>query len=173
MKLSLSEQLILGILSEQDRHGYEIEKIINERGMRKWTEVGFSSIYFVLDKLEAKGLATSTVTAGKEKKQFAITDTGISELKHKAIMLITERQPANSHLMTGLATSQLIKSTTLHTALKKRRGTLATDLAALQNKQSSLLHAPRSAQQLFSLSEALLRAELNWINEELKRRDKK
>jgi DNA-binding PadR family transcriptional regulator len=61
MKLSLSEQLILGILSEQARHGYDIEKIIIERGMRKWTVVGFSSIYYVLERLEEKGLATSSM----------------------------------------------------------------------------------------------------------------
>ena len=39
---SLTEELILGILAEQPRHGYQIEKLIEERGMRKWTDVGFS-----------------------------------------------------------------------------------------------------------------------------------
>ena len=81
MKLSLSEQLILGILSDQDRHGYDIEKVITDRGMRKWTDVGFSSIYYVLERLEAKGLATSSDTQGKEKKQYSITDIGVSVLK--------------------------------------------------------------------------------------------
>ena len=73
MKLSLSEQLILGILSEQARHGYDIEKIIIERGMRKWAVVGFSSIYYVLERLEEKGLATGDDTQGNEKKQYSIT----------------------------------------------------------------------------------------------------
>jgi DNA-binding PadR family transcriptional regulator len=45
--------------------------------MRKWTEVGFSSIYYVLEKLELKGLATSTDAQGNEKKQYSITDTGV------------------------------------------------------------------------------------------------
>ena len=45
IKTSLTEELILGILAEQPHHGYQIEKLIIDRGMRKWTDVGFSSIY--------------------------------------------------------------------------------------------------------------------------------
>lgn len=54
MTISLTEQLILGILAEGPQHGYHIEQIIKERDMRKWTDVGFSSIYYTLDKLEKK-----------------------------------------------------------------------------------------------------------------------
>jgi DNA-binding PadR family transcriptional regulator len=171
MKVSLSEQLILGILSEQARHGYDIEKVITDRSMRKWTDVGFSSIYYVLERLEAKGLAMSSDTKGKEKKQYSITDTGVSVLKDEAKKLIAQRKPANTHLMTGLATSQLIEDTELNKTLEQRKTTLASDLKALQTKASSVEHLPRPTRQLFSLSEALLKAELNWVNEELKRKD--
>ncbi|MCY7144283.1 PadR family transcriptional regulator, partial [Streptococcus gordonii] len=47
IKTSLTEELILGLLAEQPRHGYQIEKLIEDREMRRWTEVGFSSIYYV------------------------------------------------------------------------------------------------------------------------------
>lgn len=173
MKLSLSEQLILGILSEQARHGYDIEKIITDRGMRKWTDVGFSSIYYVLERLKAKGLATSNNTQGKAKKQYSITDTGVSVLKDKARKLIAERKPANTHFMTGLATSQLIEDTELTKSLEQRKASLTSDLKALQSKQSSVAYMPRPALQLFSLSEALLKAELSWVNKELKRKGTK
>ena len=70
MKISLTEQLILGILSEHSEHGYNIEKIIEIRGMRKWTDIGFSSIYYVLEKLEDKGLASSKKTIGRRKRSI-------------------------------------------------------------------------------------------------------
>ena len=73
---SLTEELILGILAEQPCHGYQIEKLIEERGMRKWTDVGFSSIYYILEKLEKKGLAESVPTKGKDKKEYKITKSG-------------------------------------------------------------------------------------------------
>ena len=50
-----AELAVLSLLVEQPRHGYEIERVIEERGMRDWTEIGFSSIYYVLGKLEKRG----------------------------------------------------------------------------------------------------------------------
>mgnify|MGYP001058912278 FL=1 len=169
MKLSLSEQLILGILSEQPRHGYDIEKVIAGRGMRKWTDVGFSSIYYVLERLEAKGLAASTDAQGNEKKQYSITDTGVSVLKNETRKLIAKRKPANTHFMTGLAVSHLIGADELIGSLEQRKAELTTDLKALQEKQSSIKNAPQSARRLFSLSETLLQAELRFIKKELER----
>jgi DNA-binding PadR family transcriptional regulator len=169
MKLSLSEQLILGILSEQARHGYDIEKIITDRGMRKWTVVGFSSIYYVLERLEKKGLATSGNTQGKVKKQYSITDRGASVLKTETKKRIAERKPANTHFMTGLATSNLIGAGELAKSLEQRKAELASDLEALNDKRLTIKNIPQSARQLLELSEALLEAELRWINKEVER----
>ncbi len=172
MKLSLSEQLILSILAEQSRHGYDVEKVIHERGMRKWTDIGFSSIYYILEKLETKGLATSTETRGKEKKQYSITKNGMVALGKEAAYLITERKPANTHFMTGLASSQFIEASKFVESLEQRKVTLMSDLQAVRSKLSATENLPKPARQLFSLSEALLKAELVWINEQLKREDK-
>ncbi|HEY1085711.1 MAG TPA: PadR family transcriptional regulator [Candidatus Saccharimonadales bacterium] len=169
MKITLSEHLILGILAEQIRHGYDIEKIISERGMRKWTDIGFSSIYYLLAKLETKGLVSSTYSHGKEKKQFSITDKGISILKDKTKELITERKPANTHLMTGLATSDFIEAKNLKKTLQQRKLRLVSDLEELQNTQLVAQNLPQPARRLFSLSEVLIQAELDWVNAELEK----
>ena len=169
MKLSLSEQLILGILSEQARHGYDIEKIIIQRGMRKWAVVGFSSIYYVLERLEEKGLATGDDTQGNEKKQYSITNGGVSVLKAETKKRIAERMPANTHFMTGLATSNLIGASELAKSLEQRKVELASDLEALKDKQFTIENIPQSARRLLELSETLLEAELRWINKELER----
>lgn len=169
MKLSLSEQLILGILSEQARHGYDIEKIIIERGMRKWAVVGFSSIYYVLERLEGKGLATGDDTQGNEKKQYSITNGGVSVLKAETKKRIAERMPANTHFMTGLATSNLIGASELAKSLEQRKVELASDLEALKEKQFTIENIPQSARRLLELGETLLEAELRWINKELER----
>ena len=169
MKLSLSEQLILGILSEQPRHGYDIEKIIIETGMRKCAVVGFSSIYYVLERLEEKGLATGDDTQGNEKKQYSITNGGVSVLKAETKKRIAERMPANTHFMTGLATSNLIGASELAKSLEQRKVELASDLEALKDKQFTIENIPQSARRLLELGETLLEAELRWINKELER----
>ena len=54
-----AELAILSLVAETQRHGYEIEQIIEIRGMREWTEIGFSSIYYLLNKLERAGQIAS------------------------------------------------------------------------------------------------------------------
>ena len=169
MKLTLSEQLILGIVAEQPRHGLDIEKLIEDRGMRKWTDIGFSSIYYVLDKLETKGLVIGSEANGKTKKQYSVTPQGIASLKEGAVALIAERRPANTHLMTGLAVSYLIEGTELTEALLTRQEQVAADLAAIHKKQVALQAAPPAARRLLDLSAELLEAELHWITKEIER----
>ena len=54
-----AELAILSLIAERPRHGYDIEQVIEARGMREWTEIGFSSIYYLLKKLEKEGMITS------------------------------------------------------------------------------------------------------------------
>ena len=63
-RLTDAELLVLGLVVEMPRHGYELELVIELRGMREWTQIGFSSIYFVLGKLERLGLVTAETPAG-------------------------------------------------------------------------------------------------------------
>ena len=60
MDLTPAELTLLGLLVEKPRHGYELEEVIAERGMREWTEIGFSSIYYLLTKLRDRGLIAET-----------------------------------------------------------------------------------------------------------------
>ena len=65
-----AELAILSLVAEQPRHGYEIEQVIEARGMRDWTEVGFSSIYYLLNKLEKAGLVESRLQQPEGKGQL-------------------------------------------------------------------------------------------------------
>ena len=51
-----AEFALMSLLAEGPLHGYAVEQLVEQRGMRHWTEIGFSSIYFLLKKLEARGL---------------------------------------------------------------------------------------------------------------------
>ena len=70
-KLTDAELMILGLLAEMPRHGYELEQVIEKRALREWTEIGFSSIYFVLGKLEkSKLVSAKKAVDAKSKKNF-------------------------------------------------------------------------------------------------------
>ena len=157
------------MVNERPLHGYEVNKLFDQRNIRKWADIGFSSIYYVLEKLESRGLLSSADARGKEKKLYEITSDGRKLLKTEAVLLLSERKPANTPLMTGLVASDFIDKTDLLKALTMRKETLLTDLGALRSAQAHARGAPQSAQRLFSLSETLLVAELTWIDKEIER----
>src|SRR4030042_1347686 len=71
---------VLGLVREQPRHGYQIEQVIQERSMRDWTEIGFSSIYAILTRLQKQGYLQARLESaqwrGPARKVQRITRTG-------------------------------------------------------------------------------------------------
>ena len=70
-------------------HAYDINKRIEERGMRDWTNIGldfsFSTIYRTLDRLETDKLVDSYEEEidNRIRKTYRITDFGYSILRKK------------------------------------------------------------------------------------------
>src|SRR5262245_35392964 len=117
-----AELTLLGLLVEKPRHGYEIEEVIAERGMREWTEIGFSSIYYLLTKLRDRNLIATTTepTHGKARKVFAPTPEGFRVCAEAAEEAIAELTPVFPPVLVGLATQPLIPPDRLRAALNRR-----------------------------------------------------
>lgn len=47
---------ILGLLKQQDAHGYELKKKLEEWGMENWANLNWSSVYHALRQMEKEGL---------------------------------------------------------------------------------------------------------------------
>jgi len=79
------EPVALRIISEGERYGYEIAKLVNERtgGRFRWRE---GSLYPCLHRLEADGLVRSfwrEAPNGKIRKYYQITRRGRRELARR------------------------------------------------------------------------------------------
>lgn len=73
-----SETLVLGLLSEQPRHGYEMCKEIEQRTLGYFT-LKHSTLYPLLHRLEKKGLVRSgwvDFEGGKPRKVYELTPKG-------------------------------------------------------------------------------------------------
>ncbi|MFH1760134.1 MAG: PadR family transcriptional regulator [bacterium] len=53
--MNINDIVILGLLAEMPRHGYEIKKEVEERGLNDWASVKIQSIYNRLKVLEKEG----------------------------------------------------------------------------------------------------------------------
>jgi DNA-binding PadR family transcriptional regulator len=80
------EPLLLRLLQEQPRYGYELIKVVNERSNRalEWKE---GTIYPWLHRLEGEGLITSEWVGpadGRQRKYYRITAKGERRLAQAA-----------------------------------------------------------------------------------------
>src|SRR5262245_49400736 len=124
-RLTDAELLLLGLVAEMPRHGYELDHVIEQRGMREWTQIGFSSIYFVLGKLQKLRLVAAKRPAGtragaKARKVYAVTPAGRRVLAAQTVAALREVQPAYSSVLLGMINWPALKREQALEALQAR-----------------------------------------------------
>jgi DNA-binding PadR family transcriptional regulator len=94
--MKIQELIILGILKESPRHGYEIKKII-KKDLAVFSSLENKSIYYPLKMMEKKGFIEKTDAQGKSKVLryvYAITAKGKKEFNSLALeSLLSEKRP--------------------------------------------------------------------------------
>ncbi|WP_374711612.1 helix-turn-helix transcriptional regulator [Symbiobacterium terraclitae] len=163
-----AEVAILSLVAEQPRHGYEIEAVIEERGMREWTEVGFSSIYYVLKKLEARGLVertgADTGSRGPARVTYRATAAGHAALRAATLAALSVPQSGNSPFLLGLANLPVLSPDEVREALARYRAALEGKRRDLEARRSGAgPGAPFFVTAMFDRSLALIAAELEWL----------
>lgn len=81
------DAIILRLIIEKDRYGYEISKEIQSRTDQMF-EIKEATLYAVFQRLEKKGLIKSyhgSVTHGRKRKYYSITLLGKAYFREKAI----------------------------------------------------------------------------------------
>jgi DNA-binding PadR family transcriptional regulator len=151
-------------------HGYQVEQIIEERGMREWTEIGFSSIYYLLDKLKKKGWLTSSLEPspgkGPVRQVFQLTASGRKTFKQSSLAVLEHPHRAYSNFHLGISNLPALEAEKVLSALGKHRAQLRERLENVQNKLDSYgNNLPWHVAQLFDLSLAQIRCELDWVTE--------
>jgi DNA-binding PadR family transcriptional regulator len=105
-EISNAELALLSLVAEYPKHAYEIEKIIEERNMRYWTEIGFSSIYRNLSKLEASGLLNGQMQPpegrGPARKVYSLTLAGEKAWQEAALGTLSQPERKYSSFLLGL-----------------------------------------------------------------------
>ena len=162
--LTDSELLVLGLVAEMPRHGYELEQVIEQRGMREWTQIGFSSIYFVLGALEKKGLVKAeTPASAKAKKRYAMTKGGKRMLVHQTLTALTSVRPTSSSLLMGMMHWSVLTRDQALAALQTRKEAVAKELQRLEDIHFEQQPLPDHVDAMFDFSIGQLKAEAEWI----------
>lgn len=165
--LTDAELTVLGLLLEQPRHGYELERVIEERGMRAWTALAFSSIYYLLDKLAARGLIEATTSAGerrsaKSRATYQVTAMGRGLCAAASEDALATLTPVRSRVLIGLANSPGLPDGDVALGLTRRLAALRDQLAEVRAARARQEPLPGAASAIFDYCEAMLRADAGW-----------
>ena len=76
--------VVLSLLAEQPRHGYDLDRVIEQRGYRQWTSLAFSSVYYLLKRLWERGLLEPDEGSQGRRTVFRVTEAGRRELRQAA-----------------------------------------------------------------------------------------
>jgi DNA-binding PadR family transcriptional regulator len=98
--------MIIGLLMESEKHGYELVREMEERGMLRWTSASKVAVYKSLEKLERESYLSSWVEkSGKspERRVYAVTAEGEERLRDLVYELCSSREPIRLETSVGLA----------------------------------------------------------------------
>ena len=121
-EISHSELALLGLIVEQPRHAYEVEQVIEERNMRYWTEIGFSSIYRILNKLEKSGWLEGKMQPpegkGPARKVYHLTAEGQRIWQEGVMYTLANPERSYSSFLIGLDSLSVLPETEVLMALQ-------------------------------------------------------
>jgi DNA-binding PadR family transcriptional regulator len=168
-KISESEFAILSLVAEKPVYGYAIEQIIQERGMREWTNIGFSSIYYLLKKIEEKGWIigkkSDSNNPGLNRHIFQITEAGLKICQEETIKVLSGPHAMPNAFLLGLSNWRLLNYNQIMAALISYRVNLSSkkeELILKKKKQADSL--PIHAKAVFDYSIQAIQSEIKWVD---------
>lgn len=171
------EAAILGLLCERPQYGYDLDRTIEERGMRNWTQIGFSSIYYVLKRLERTGHIRSEIemVEGKpSRRNYTVTEAGKVAMKDKIVSVLSVSPKLISPFDIGIANIDLLTQTEAIGCLRSHLVSLNERSRFLQGKiaQSMGRGDPYRVTLLFELPLVQLEAERECIEKLISRMER-
>ncbi|NPV01504.1 MAG: PadR family transcriptional regulator [Brevinematales bacterium] len=166
------EFMLMEIIAEcREISGYEINTFVEGRGYREWADIGTTSIYVGLEKLNKKGLASSRVDLEKTgkgplPKLYSLTGEGFALLKHSVLDALSSGGSRGGRFDLGLSGMPLLSTAETLSSLEKRREKISRSLAGVRETYLSQGgdNLPLSVRALFDHSFAAMRNEIDFAS---------
>jgi DNA-binding PadR family transcriptional regulator len=163
-KIMDSDLLVLGLIAEMPRHAYDLEQVLDERGMRDWTDIGFSSVYYVCNKLNKLGLVEAEKPANaKARKKYTLTAKGGEALNIQSLNTLREHRPNHSSVLMGMIHWPFLNPEQAIAALRERQLMVAMEHDRLEHVRIRRQPLPDFVDSIFEFSLGQLVAEATWV----------
>ena len=158
--------LVLALLAEGPTHGYEIQRLAQNRGFRFWTQLQRSSIYNALSSLDREGLVSARVFSGEgpDRKVYRLTKKGAQRLRDDAYRHLSDPSHPRHELDLGIYAVPFMSAEEAQKGLAECQVHLAARREFLKERlnwcRERGLRAPALA---FERPLLVLDAELEWL----------
>jgi len=163
--------VLLGLLMEQPRHGYDIKQEIERRDMKNWVGISTPSIYNGLSRLERQG----ALTARKESREhhadrtvYTVTEAGRNSFRRGLQEMLGEMEHPYFQILLGLGFSHLSEKGQLLENLETRQRGLEAwvdilDRERKRNQERKLY--PMTSDFIIDYYIRFLAMEVEWLTE--------
>ncbi|BAH45308.1 hypothetical protein BBR47_43310 [Brevibacillus brevis NBRC 100599] len=142
-RLSNVEFMLLQLIAEhRQASGYDIMKVVEQRGYKEWANIGTTSIYTGLKKLSDKGWIAPETSDEKSGKgpaptRFALTEVGTRKLRNEIFDSLSSTRERDNRFDLGLAALPHIGKEEAVIALRKRLDFLGQVSIKIRQKYES------------------------------------
>lgn len=162
------EIIILRLLKTRSYYGYQLDTIIEENRMREWADIGFSSIYSMLNKLEKKGYVQShfeKVHGSPKRKVYDITKKGLQELRKDVIRMLKTPRERHDDFTVAMVVSDILSKNHFEGCLREYKEHLARQLSEFASRLPESARNKEQVALAIDRLNHLVTAELRWIEE--------
>jgi DNA-binding PadR family transcriptional regulator len=159
--------ILVTLLERGQASGYEINRIVEARGFREWADIGKTSVYSALKKLENKGLVEGRLNRSKTGKgpvgrNFIVTDTGASLFLEETKSALSMSRERERYFALGMAGSFVLSRTILKDLLEQRVAMLKSEYERISGRASTEERMTFEAQLLFEYTYSRILAEVSF-----------
>ena len=161
--------VLLSLLAEQPRHGYDLDRVIEQRGYRQWTSLAFSSVYYLLKRLSERGLLEPDEDSQGRRTVFRVTEAGHRELRQAAGERVLAPAPPSAGVLPALNAYSRLDDPALAALLAQRAEALLGRLDELRALRAQV--DEEHALAIFDYEILRQEADLAWTRSLLKKAD--
>ena len=161
--------VVLSLLAEQPRHGYDLDRVIEQRGYRQWTSLAFSSVYYLLKRLSERGLLEPDEGSQGRRTVFRLTEAGRRELRQAAGERVLAPAPPSAGVLPALNAYSRLDDPALAALLARRAEALLSRLDELRALRAQV--DEEHALAIFDYEILRQEADLAWTQSLLKKAD--
>jgi DNA-binding PadR family transcriptional regulator len=170
MRASKVEVVVLGLLAEGPKYGYQLLERFRSRGMGLWVEVGRASVYQTLRRLEGHRLVSGRSqegTDGPDRRVYRITAAGRARLRAGVSERCRDAGPIETDAGLALGFVHLLPLDDARRAVAEREAAVRGWRSRIAEERARVAPGPDPgravALRMLELQEALAAAEERWL----------